>query len=96
MIHFAQILLIKQVLTILIYARSEGSTLPILEYFPLGQGNHTKDQTNGVGKTKENNCRDVQKRSKLSVVGELAGTPNQKQNASVLIFSRYVTYICSV
>jgi hypothetical protein len=29
-------------------------------------------------------------------VGELAGTPNQKQNASVLIYSRYVTYICSV
>ena len=50
MIHFAQILLIKQVLTILIYARSEGSTLPILEYFPLGRGDHTKDQTNGVGK----------------------------------------------
>ena len=28
--------------------------------------------------------------------GRTCGKPNQKQNASVLIFSRYVTYICSL
>ena len=63
---------------------------------PRSRRSH-KGSNKWSGKTHvENNCMDVQKRSKLSVVGELAETPNQKQNASVLIFSRYVTYICSL